>query len=275
MTEDSALRIAVGQFAPSGDTAANLRAISALSTRAADHGAGLAVLPEYSSWFAGGLPAEWARAAQPLDGEFVEAVSALARRLSVWIVVGMLESAPGGERARNTVVVLDPAGDLVAHYRKMHLYDAFGTRESDRLVPGEIEAPAVFNVAGLTVGVQTCYDLRFPEVTRRLVDAGAEVVLVPSEWAAGASKEHAWRTLLAARAIEDIVYVAAADHPAPVGVGASVILDPLGNELARLGAEPGLAIADVERGTIADARRRNPALELRRFSVVPREAATT
>src|SRR5690606_6563376 len=117
-----------------------------------------------------------------------------------------------------------------ATYRKLHLYDAFGQRESDWVEPGRIAVPETFEVDGVRFALMTCYDLRFPEVARELVDTGAHAILVPAEWVRGPLKEHHWRTLLHARAIENTVFVAAADHPPPLGVGASMIVDPQGVE---------------------------------------------
>jgi predicted amidohydrolase len=119
--------------------------------------------------------------------------------------------------------------------------------------------------------MQTCYDIRFPEVTRRIVDAGADLVLVPAEWVRGPLKEAHWRTLLAARAIENTVYVAGADHLPPVGVGASAIVDPMGVTLAGLGEQEDVAVAEVSTARIAEVRRVNPSLALRRYDVVPRD----
>jgi predicted amidohydrolase len=161
----------------------------------------------------------------------------------------------------------------VAHYRKQHLYDAFGARESEWVAPGDLDEPRLFQVDGVRVGLQTCYDLRFPEVTRRIVDAGADLVLVPSEWVAGPLKDHHWRTLVTARAIENTVYLAAADHVPPVGVGASMIVDPVGVTLAELGHEPDSALAQVSPERVREVRQANPALALRRYAVVPRPAS--
>jgi predicted amidohydrolase len=119
--------------------------------------------------------------------------------------------------------------------------------------------------------MQTCYDIRFPEVTRRLAVAGADLVLVPAEWVRGPLKEFHWRTLLAARAIENTVYVAAADHVPPIGVGASAVLDPMGVTLAGLGEQEEVAVAAVSAARVAAVRRANPSLALRRYDVVPRE----
>ncbi|MEP6843254.1 MAG: nitrilase-related carbon-nitrogen hydrolase, partial [Pseudolysinimonas sp.] len=145
-----------------------------------------------------------------------------------------------------------------------------GQRESDWIAPGLVEAPLTFAFAGFTVGLQTCYDLRFPEVTRQLIDAGVDLVLVPSEWVRGPLKEAHWRTLATARAIENTIYLAAADHTPPIGVGNSMIIDPMGVELAGLGEEVGTAVAWITPERIAEVRRVNPALQLRRFAVVPR-----
>jgi predicted amidohydrolase len=107
-------------------------------------------------------------------------------------------------------------------------------------------------------------------VTRRLVDAGADLVLVPAEWVRGPLKEHHWRTLVTARAIENTIYVAAADHAPPIGVGNSMVVDPMGVELVTIGEAVDVAVAHVTPQRIVDVRRVNPALALRRYRVEPR-----
>jgi predicted amidohydrolase len=136
--------------------------------------------------------------------------------------------------------------------------------------PGDIEPPQTFAWHGFTVGLQTCYDIRFPEVTRRLVDAGADLVLVPAEWVRGPLKEHHWRTLVTARAIENTIYIAAPDHAPPVGAGNSMIVDPMGVELVTIGEAVDVAVAHLSPERVAAVRRINPALTLRRYAVVPR-----
>jgi predicted amidohydrolase len=262
--------IAVAQFAPGDDTAENLERMSRLAGDAANRGALLVVFPEYSSYFTPIMDASWAEHAQGLHGPFVRALAELASELGIHVVAGLVERIQGETRVANTLVALDPNAELVAYYRKVHLYDAFGQRESEWIVPGPVEAPQTFAFGGFTVGLQTCYDLRFPEVTRQLVDAGADLVLVPSEWVRGPLKEAHWRTLATARAIENTVYLAAADHAPPVGVGNSLIVDPMGVELAGLGEEVGTAVAWITPARVTEVRRINPALQLRRFTVVPR-----
>jgi predicted amidohydrolase len=269
-SETPAVAIAVAQFAPGDDTDDNLERMSRLAGDAANRGALLVVFPEYSSYFTPTMDASWAEHAQGLHGPFVRALAELATELGIHIVAGLVERVQDETRVANTLVALDPHGELVAHYRKVHLYDAFGQRESEWIVPGPVDAPLTFPFGGFTVGMQTCYDLRFPEVTRQLVDAGADLVLVPSEWVRGPLKEAHWRTLATARAIENTVYLAAADHAPPIGVGNSLIIDPMGVELAGLGEEVGTAVAWITPVRVSEVRRINPALQLRRFSVVPR-----
>lgn len=260
----------MGQFAPSADRAANLDTIGDLVRRSAERGADLLLLPEYSSYFVDPFDGSLAENAEPLDGPFVAALTALSRQHDLTIVAGLLEEANGG-RVRNTVVAVD-GGGLLARYRKLHLFDAFGQRESDWIEPGEVEDPQTFEVAGMVCGLLTCYDLRFPEVSRLLADAGVELALVPAQWVRGPLKEHQWRTLLHARAIENTFFVAAADHPPPLGVGASMIVDPVGVEVAGVGTATDVAVAHLDRAAVSRVRRINPALALRRFGVTPKRS---
>jgi predicted amidohydrolase len=259
--------IAVAQFAPGADRDANLAIMSTLAALAVERGASLVVFPEYSSYFTPEMGLDWIAAAEAIDGPFATGLAQIATSLGITVVAGMLESA--GDRAHNTVIAIGPAGSLLASYRKLHLYDAFGATESDWIAPGAIAAPETFTWQEFTAGLQTCYDIRFPEVTRRLVDAGVDLVIVPAEWVRGPLKEHHWRTLLTARAIENTVYLAAADHAPPIGAGNSMILDPMGVEVATVGEALDVAVAFPTRHRIDTVRSANPALRLRRFGVSP------
>jgi predicted amidohydrolase len=262
--------IAVAQFAPVANVDTNLSTIAALTATAVSRGAKLVVFPEYSSFFLPDLGQELVDGAQSLNGPFVRQLAALASTFGVHIVAGFVEKIEEASRFSNTLVALSPAGELVARYRKLHLYDAFGATESEWVRPGDIEEPETFAFGGFTVGLQTCYDLRFPEVTRRLVDAGATLVLVPSEWVRGPLKEHHWRTLVTARALENTIYVAAADHAPPIGVGNSMIVDPMGVEIATVGELVDVVCAVVSPDRVRSVRALNPAVALRRFDVVAR-----
>lgn len=265
------LPVAVAQFAPGPQRQANLEVIAYLAAAAANRGARLVVFPEYSSYFVDPVDERFLGSAEPLDGPFTAALKTLADSLHVAIVAGFAEATDVDGRFSNTLAAIVPGAGISAVYRKQHLYDAFGARESDVVLAGELTPPQLFTVDGFAVALQTCYDLRFPEITRTLVDAGADLVVVPSEWVRGSLKEHHWRTLITARAIENTVFVAAADHVAPVGVGSSLIVDPMGVALADAGERAGVALAWLSRERLDQVRTTNPALSLRRYSVLPKD----
>lgn len=269
MPDTSAVPVAVCQFAPTASRAENRERIAELTADAAGRGAKLVVFPEYSSYFVDPMDETLAANAEELDGEFVETLTSLAAEYAVVIVAGLVERASDDHRVRNTVVAVRGDG-ILAVYRKQHLYDAFGQTESEWIEAGDVGQPSTFELGGLRFGLMTCYDLRFPELARTLVDAEADALVVPAEWVRGPLKEHHWTTLLAARAIENTVYVVAADHPTPVGVGHSQIIDPQGVVLAGVGTAPGIAVAVVERAAIERVRAANPALRMRRYAVVAR-----
>lgn len=259
--------VAVAQFAPGTDKHANIESIEELMRNAVRSGARVVVLPEFSMYSAPVLDEQFLAHAERLDGDFVNRLSMLAAQHRVHIVAGMIEPADDDRRVFNTLVVVDDEGRLLTHYRKIHLYDAFGFQESLMVKPGEIAEPVVFEVDGVCFGLQTCYEIRFPEVTRRIVDAGAHVLLLPADWVPGPLKEDHWRTLIKARAIENTMYVAAADQTGPFAAGNSMIVDPLGVVLAGLGEEVGVASAPVSVDRVLAVRTINPALTLRRFAI--------
>jgi len=258
------MRVAVAQLDPKlAEKERNLDACLARLDEAVADGAELVVFPECAI---PGYMFESADEAMPyaeeIPGPSTEALADAAARTGAHVCCGLIER--DGDRLHNAAVLIGPGG-LVGTYRKTHLpflgVDRF-------VVPGD-ELPVWDTPLG-RIGVEICYDLRFPEVTRQLVDAGADLVLVPSEWVRGPLKEAHWRTLATARAIENTVYLAAADHAPPIGVGNSLIVDPMGVELAGLGEEVGTAIAWITPARVTEVRRINPALQLRRFTVVPR-----
>ncbi|WP_454151235.1 carbon-nitrogen hydrolase family protein [Microbacterium lacticum] len=263
----AAVGVAVAQFAPTAEEGANLAAIDELTARAVARGAEVVLFPEYASYFVDPFDDTLHAHAQDVDGDFTRGLREIASRYGAVVVAGLVERG-AGDRVRNAVVAVGADG-VRAVYRKLHLYDAFGQRESDWVEAGTPSVPETFEVGGLRFALMTCYDLRFPEVARVLADAGAHVVLTAAEWVRGPLKEHHWRTLVHARAIENTLYVAGADHPPPLGVGASLIVDPQGVELAGVGTATDVAVAFVDAAVIERVRRVNPALALRRFRVEP------
>ena len=224
-------------------------------------GADLVVLPEAFARDFGQAGSDVSPFAEPVDGPFAREVSRVAGATSSTVVAGMFEVADDPDRPFNTLVAGGPSS---ATYRKIHLYDSFGYRESDRLTGGPVE-PVVVDVAGWQVGLMTCYDLRFPELARRLVDAGAEVIVVPAAWLPGDRKVAHWRTLLAARAIENTCFVIGAGQPEPRYVGHSAVIGPLGDVLAEADGSEQVVDAVLHRADLDDARRTNPSLANRRL----------
>lgn len=263
--------IAVVQFGPHTDKAANLTALREHVRAATEHGAKVVIAPEYSMFAVKRLDERVVAAAEPLTGEWVSELRGLAAEFDVHVVAGVVET-PGGDdagRIYNTLVAVGPDAEFAAIYRKVHLYDAFGFKESDVVAPGPIAEPATFTVDGVVFGLQTCFDLRFPESSRRVATAGAHVLLLPAQWIPGPGKLDQWTTLLRARAIENTVYVAAADQCAPRGAGASMIVDPSGTLLAELTDSPGIAGSRVDLDHLRRVRATNPSLSLRRFTIEP------
>ncbi len=264
------MRIALCQLPVSPDPAINLRRVTGAMATAARQRAELAVFPEATqARFGGDLRA----VAEPLDGGFGAGLAEAARACGLALVAGVFEPAPDG-RVFNTAVAYDSAGHRVAAYRKIHLFDSLGEHESAMVAPGS--EPVVADLAGLRTGFATCYDIRFPELARALVAAGAELIVVPSAWAAGLFKEEHWVTLVRARAIENTVWVAAAGQVpdpaspptrAPTGVGRSMLVDPMGTVRADLGPWPGVTVAELDPAVTAQARAVLPCLEHRRDDV--------
>jgi deaminated glutathione amidase len=264
------MRIALCQMPISPDPAINLERVAEAMAAAARQGADLAVFPEATqARFGSDLRA----VAEPLDGAFGSGLAELAREAGVALVAGVFEPAPDG-RVYNTAVAYAASGDLVAAYRKIHLFDSLGERESALVAPGS--EPVVADLAGIRTGFATCYDLRFPELFRTMVARRAELIVVPGAWAAGLFKEEHWVTLVRARAIEDTVWVAAAGQVpdpaspptrAPTGVGRSMLVDPMGTVRADLGLWPQVTVADLDSAMTARVRAVLPCLEHRRDDV--------
>lgn len=246
----------------------NLKKISAFVKDAAEtYRPDLLIFPEYcmSVTQPGTAPP-----AETLDGPFVSGLRDLAKTYGVWIVFGMHERTedPADSRSYNTIVVVDASGEIVTTYRKTHLYDAFHHRESDATKPGDqlftpIETP--FGKLGLMV----CYEVRFPEIARSQKAQGAEIILMPTAWAAGKLKSHHYNTLIQARAIENTLFVLACDQCHPGAIGESIAVDPMGTTLAAAGGEETLVAVRIDTAQIDAVSRILPSYQNRRTELYP------
>jgi predicted amidohydrolase len=249
------LRVAAVQLNSKADMAANLALADRLTRAAAADGATLIVLPE--KWTAMGPESDLRAAGETLDGPAISWASNTARELGVELIAGsILELLPGSEKLANTCVHVDREGEVRACYRKLHMFDVEvagkSYRESALEEPGE--EIVTTQAAGIELGLSICYDLRFPELYRILAVRGARVITVPAAFTLATTRDH-WETLLRARAIEDQVFVIAAnqhgEHPGGYcSGGQSMIVDPWGTVLARAGEEGDCHVAadlDLER----------------------------
>ena len=264
------MRVAVCQLNSRDDRDANLAAARKLLQQAAEAGARLAVLPEYVDYLG---PATTLPAPEPVDGEFGQFFAHAARSLGIWVLAGSFhEAGPDRERTYNTSLLFDPTGELAAAYRKIHLYDVeipgrVSYQESAHVAPGTETVTA--DLDGLSLGMSVCYDLRFPELYRRLSDAGAQLIAVPAAFMLHTGRDH-WEVLLRARAIENQCYVVAAaqigDHePRRTCYGRSMVIDPWGTVLAQAPDTVGVTIADLDLDRLTTIRAELPSLANRRL----------
>jgi deaminated glutathione amidase len=261
------MRVALVQMSATTDKTANFKVVERMVAQAADSRPDLVMLPEAVMHDFGKPDQPLTQAAEPVDGPWVAEMQRLARLHGTMIVAGMFEAVPDDDRPYNSLVAVDASG-VRGVYRKTHLYDSFGYRESDKLLAAPPEA-VVVPVGDIRLGLMTCYDLRFPEMARALVDAGADTLAVPAAWVVGDHKVDHWQTLLRARAIENTCFVAAAAQCGRRYCGHSMVVDPMGVVLTSLADEEGIASATLASGAIFATRQKNPALAHRRFSVAP------
>ncbi|HEV3311473.1 MAG TPA: carbon-nitrogen hydrolase family protein [Chloroflexota bacterium] len=258
--------VAIAQVQSVPEPERNLETAKAAVFEAERRAAVMIVFPEYfMSWRRGGHESgELARIAEPLDGPFVDRLSALARDARMWIVAGVIESArQSGERPFNTTVLLDGQGSLAGAYRKTHLFDAYSYRESDSFSCGNHLFQPIDTPVGRT-GLLVCYDLRFPEVARQQALAGATCLFIPSAWVAGPTKDMQWSTLLQARAIENGCHVIAAAQVGNEYAGQSMIVDPTGVIVAQGGNDECVITAVIDPCRVENARAAVPTLANRR-----------
>lgn len=264
------IKVAVVQTCSTEDIERNLQRAAALVRAAAADGAQLITLPENVAFLR--ISATY-NVGERLDGRIIGFFADLARELGVAILVGSYqETASEGSRVYNTSVLIGPDGAVVQAYRKVHLFDidipgSVTFKESDRVVPGDAAVTA--DLFGTRFGLTICYDLRFPEHYRKLLDAGAEVLLIPAAFTLQTGKDH-WEVLQRARAIENQCYVLAAGqwghHGGPRhSYGHSMIIDPWGLVIARCSDGEGFATAWLEPELLASVRRNLPCAEHRRF----------
>jgi predicted amidohydrolase len=261
-------KIALAQTKSSTIKQDNLDGASTLIDEAKRKDAHLIAFPEFLMAFSPGAQtaAELTEVAESIDGPFVTNLCKAAKAASIAVVATIYETCQVPGRVFDTALWIEASGRVRAVYRKLHLYDAFGFRESDKFHPGsDLTEPVDWG--GARCGMMICYDLRFPEMARMLALAGADVLFAPSGWVQGDMKVDHWQTMIKARALENGCYVVAPDQTGNIYIGHSLVVDPFGRIVADMGESEGLEIIELDLDLVAEAREKLPLLKNRRAEI--------
>jgi len=261
-------RIALAQIASSTEKSANLQLAKELISEAKRKNAGTIAFPEFLMAFSPGnqSPEELAELAESIDGPFIESLSETARHHGIQILATIYEKCNLENRVYDTSLWINSVGKMVSIYRKLHLYDALGFKESDKFAAGTELTPLIETDIG-RIGMMICYDLRFPELSRLLTLMGAEILVSPSGWVQGDMKVEHWQTMVRARALENGCYVIAPDQVGNIYIGHSMVVDPFGRVLIDMGERQGLEIVDVDLSLVGEVREKLPLLKNRRADI--------
>ena len=261
-------KIAVVQMKADTEKEKNLVKILNYIKQAAKRNSKLCAFPEFMMFYTPShqSAAELASMAEKISGEFVSSISEAAKENSIQVVGTFYEKSPHTNRVYDTSFLIDKNGKVTSRYRKIHLYDALGFKESRKLYPGSSVARPTSSAIG-KIGMMICYDLRFPEMSRMLASSGSEILVVPSAWVKGKMKEEHWITINRTRAIENGCYVVAPDQVGNIYCGRSMIVDPFGKVLLDMKKREGIGTADISLDQVKQVRKKLPLLKNRRTDI--------
>ena len=264
------MRAAIVQFKASTNKETNLKKILNYISKAAQNKATLVAFPEFMMFYTDSsqTPKQLASLAETISGNFVTTIANTAKENHIQVIGSFYEKSTKKNRVYDTSFVIDKSGKVISTYRKIHLYDALGFRESDKMISGSKIAKPVKTSVG-KVGLMICYDLRFPEMSRSLAVAGSEVLVAPSAWVKGDMKEEHWLTINKTRAIENGCYVIAPDQVGNIYCGRSIVVDPYGKILLDMKKKQGIGYVNIELKKIKQVRKVLPLLKNRRTDVYP------
>src|SRR5215469_10299198 len=268
--EKSQHRVAIVQMKSSTDKKENLRISLDFVKEGARRKAGLICFPEFQMAFSSAKQStkQLANVAESVDDNFILKLCSAARSCNIEVVVTIYEKsdASSDKRVYDTAVLINSKGNIISRYRKVHLYDALGFKESLKLMAGNsIELPSATSAG--TIGLMICYDIRFPEISRILAVQGAEILAAPSAWVQGVMKEEHWVTLLKARSIENGLYMVAPDQVGHIFSGRSMVIDPFGSVILDMGNREGMEVVDIDISRVRSIRKSLPLLKNRRKDV--------
>ncbi len=262
-------KVALVQMRSSEDKQENLKKSIEFVREASEKHADLVCFPEFQMAFSPGsqTASQLAGIAETVKGNFVTSLAKAAREHKIGIVATIYEKSSKPQRVYDTAVVVSPTGAVASVYRKLHLYDALGFRESAKLMPGKAIVKPASTKAG-KAGIMICYDLRFPELSRILTVKGADMLIAPSGWVQGNMKEEHWQTMVKARAIENGSYLIAPGQVGNIYCGRSMAVDPFGVVLVDMGNErEGVEVVEIDRSRVQAVRKSLPLLKNRRTDV--------
>jgi predicted amidohydrolase len=262
------MKVAVVQFKASTNKETNLEKIINYISKAAQNKAVLVAFPEFMMFYTNSsqTPKQLASFAESINGNFVNTIAKTAKENHIEVIGSFYEKSTKKDRVFDTSFVIDKSGKVISTYRKIHLYDALGFRESDKMTSGsKITKPVKTSIG--KVGMMICYDLRFPEMSRSLAISGSEILVAPSAWVKGDMKEEHWLTINKTRAIENGCYVIAPDQVGNIYCGRSVVVDPYGKILLDMKKKQGIGYVNIELKKIKQIRKVLPLLKNRRTDV--------
>ena len=268
--EKSQHRVAIVQMKSSTDKKENLRISLDFVKEGARRKAGLICFPEFQMAFSSAKQStkQLANVAESVDDNFILKLCSAARSCNIEVVGTIYEKsdASSDKRVYDTAVLINSKGNIISRYRKVHLYDALGFKESLKLMAGNsIELPSATSAG--TIGLMICYDIRFPEISRILAVQGTEILIAPSAWVQGVMKEEHWVTLLKARSIENGLYMVAPDQVGQIFSGRSMVIDPFGSVILDMGNREGMEVVDIDISRVRSIRKSLPLLKNRRKDV--------
>ena len=264
-------RVAIVQMKSSTDKEENLRISLDFVKEGARRKARLICFPEFQMAFSSAKQSSKQLtnvAESAKDGNFILKLCSAARSHKIDIVATIYEKSEdlSFKRVYDTAVLISSKGNIISCYRKVHLYDALGFKESIKLMAGNsIEQPSATSTG--TIGIMICYDIRFPEMSRILAVQGAEILVAPSAWIQGVMKEEHWVTLLKARSIENGLYMVAPDQVGNIFSGRSMVIDPFGSVILDMGNREGMEVVDIDISRVQSVRKSLPLLKNRRSDV--------
>jgi predicted amidohydrolase len=264
------MKAAVVQFKASTNKQVNLKKIISYIQKAALKNAKLCAFPEFMMFYTNSNQStkQLANLSESINGNFVSTIAKNAKENRIQVIGSFYEKSRKKDRVYDTSFVINSSGKVISTYRKIHLYDALGFRESDKMTSGSKIAKPVKTSLG-KIGMMICYDLRFPEMSRSLAAAGSQVLIAPSAWVKGYMKEEHWITINKARAIENGCYVIAPDQVGNIYCGRSLVVDPFGKILLDMKKKQGIGFVEIDLNKVKQTRKVLPLLKNRRTDIYP------